>query len=56
MKGDKIHLVTFNHTYFAVQDTTSFFSVHFSVDTQVQHSNVPVFDRVIVNYGDDYLE
>ena len=49
-------IVTFNHTYFAVQDTTSFFSVQFSVDTQVQHSNVLVFDRVIVNYGDDYLE
>ena len=42
--------------YFTVQDSTSFFSVQFSIDTQVQHGSVLVFADIIINYGDDYLE
>ena len=41
---------------FIAQDSTSFFSVQLSEYTQVSHNGTINFDRILVNYGGDYIQ
>ena len=38
------------------QDSSSFFSVQFTADTNIPYLDIMDFDDVIVNYGDDYIQ
>ena len=41
---------------FSAQDSTSFFSVQLIEDTSVSHNGTVGFNKVLVNYGDDYIQ
>ena len=41
---------------FSAQDSTSFFSVQFLEDTSVSHNSTVGFNKVLVNYGDNYIQ
>ena len=40
----------------AEQDSASFFSAQPSENTEVAHNGIVNFDRVIVNFGADYIQ